>query len=64
MYLIVLFAIFIALLILLPARKIVNRLGYRSWWLLILLIPFGPIVGLWLLAYAKWPNHDNSLNLC
>lgn len=38
-----------------PAVKILNRLGYSGFWVLLMFVPFGAIVGLWVLALADWP---------
>jgi hypothetical protein len=41
--------------ILFPVQRMLNRLGFSSWWLLLFFVPFGPLVGLWSLAYREWP---------
>ncbi len=43
-----------------PLIKILRRLGLSGWWSLMLLA--GPFwfVGLWLLAYCKWPAADRA----
>ena len=40
---------------LIPLARIVHRTGYSAWWVLLTLVPFGNIVGLWILAFARWP---------
>jgi hypothetical protein len=39
-----------------PTGIILKRLGYSEWWSLIIFIPGGVLVGLWVLAYANWPG--------
>lgn len=50
-----LFLIIVSCIVLFPIGRILMRLGFGVWWLLLFLVPFGPLVGLWLLAFAKWP---------
>jgi hypothetical protein len=38
-----------------PIIRILNRAGYSGWWSLILLVPLGNILGLWIFADADWP---------
>lgn len=45
-----------------PSVKILNRLGFSRWWALLMIVPFGFIVGLWLLAFSRWPNFGNTLS--
>jgi hypothetical protein len=39
-----------------PVVKILHRLGYSGWWAA--LAPISPlnVIGLWVLAYARWPG--------
>jgi hypothetical protein len=39
-----------------PVVRILRRLGYSGWWAV--LAPVSPfnLIGLWVLAYAKWPR--------
>jgi H+/Cl- antiporter ClcA len=46
----------IAVIILFPLSKVLRRMGYSGWWAIVFLIPFGALIGLWVLAFAKWPN--------
>jgi H+/Cl- antiporter ClcA len=45
-------------IILLPVAKIVRRTGYSGWWSLLLFTGLGLVVGLYLLAYCRWPAFD------
>jgi hypothetical protein len=38
-----------------PVARILGRLGYSKWWTIVYFIPFVNIIGLWILAYARWP---------
>jgi hypothetical protein len=57
-------ALFVAnvVLFLIPATLIVRRTGHSVWWMLILLVPFGVFVGLWILAVGRWPALDEKSN--
>lgn len=52
----VILMVVVACLMLYPLGRILNRIGFSNWWLLLFLVPGAPILGLWLLAYAKWPK--------
>ena len=39
-----------------PTGVILKRLGYSEWWALLIFVPGGVLVGLWILAYANWPG--------
>jgi hypothetical protein len=43
-----------------PAAKILRRMGYSGWWAL--LVPISPlnIIALWVLAFARWPADERS----
>ena len=38
-----------------PAARILRRLGFSRWWVVAALIPYVNVVGLWVLAFVKWP---------
>jgi uncharacterized membrane protein YhaH (DUF805 family) len=38
-----------------PAVRIMHRIGRSGWWSLLILARPGAIIGLWLMAYARWP---------
>ena len=52
----------VAISTLFPIGRILSRMGYSVWWLLVFFVPFGPVVGLWLIAFAKWPITDAHQN--
>jgi hypothetical protein len=39
-----------------PTGIILKRLGYNEWWALLIFVPGGVLIGLWVLAYANWPG--------
>jgi hypothetical protein len=41
--------------VLVPVGRIVKRMGFSLWWLLLFFAPFGPLIGLWLVAFSSWP---------
>jgi hypothetical protein len=32
-----------------------KRIGFSRWWVVVALIPYVNVVGLWILAFVKWP---------
>src|SRR5262249_16393847 len=50
-----LFVILVIAVLCIPISKILNRLGFSRWWTIVYFIPFVNIVGIWILAYARWP---------
>ncbi len=38
-----------------PTARIMRRLGFSRWWVVVALIPYANVAGLWLLAFARWP---------
>jgi hypothetical protein len=46
-------------LFVLPIMKIVQRTGRTGWWSLLFFTGPGLFVGLWLLAYCRWPAVDD-----
>ena len=38
-----------------PGWRILSRMGFSPAWLLVCLIPFGAVIGLWVLAFTRWP---------
>lgn len=54
----VMMALILSLLVI-PLWRILKRTGHSGWWSLLLFIPLGNLLGLWLLAYARWPAVDS-----
>jgi uncharacterized membrane protein YhaH (DUF805 family) len=44
----------------LPITLIIRRTGYSGWWVLLVLVPFGSFVGLWMLALNRWPALEKN----
>ena len=40
--------------------NILAKAGFSRWWFLILLVPLVNIIAIWIFAFKKWPNIDNS----
>lgn len=45
----------ILVIVLLPITKILQRTGHSPWWGLLLFIPPLNLIGLWVLAFVRWP---------
>jgi hypothetical protein len=43
------------LLFIWPVTKILKKMGYSPWNILWACVPFGPFIGLWVLANRTWP---------
>lgn len=50
----------IALLFVFPIAKIVSRTGLSGWWALLFFVPVVSVIGLWVLAYARWPAIEKT----
>jgi hypothetical protein len=38
-----------------PAVRIMHRIGQSGWWSLLIIAGPAALIGLWLLAYTRWP---------
>jgi hypothetical protein len=43
-----------------PGAIILRRLGFSRWWVIVAMLPYVNIVGLWVLAFIRWPALDRS----
>jgi hypothetical protein len=43
-----------------PIVIILKRMGFSGWWAALFFIPLGNVIGLWLLAKARWPRLDSQ----
>ena len=43
---------------LVPLWRIVTRTGHNGWWSLLAFVPIGNLIGLWILAFTRWPAVD------
>jgi len=55
-----LFIIFFVAVLSVPIARILTRIGYSKWWTIVYFIPFVNIVGIWILAYSRWPAVDRT----
>ena len=39
-----------------PVWRILNRLGFSGWWAILAFIPWVNVVGLWVIAFIRWPR--------
>jgi hypothetical protein len=55
--------IFMPLLVLMvfgiPIVQILRRAGHSGWWAIIAFVPLLNLIGLWVFAFARWPNLDD-----
>jgi len=58
--LLLLLVLLIALVNLIPVQQIIHRTGYSRWWCLLCFVPLANWIGLWLLAFVRWPAVDKS----
>jgi hypothetical protein len=47
--------VFFIVALAIPIAKILGRLGFSKWWTIVYFIPLLNIVGIWILAYVRWP---------
>ena len=52
--------IFFIVVLGIPIARILTRIGYSKWWAIVYFIPFVNIVGIWILAYSRWPAVDRT----
>jgi ATP/ADP translocase len=48
------------LIFVIPAVKILRKVGYSGWWVITSLIPIVNIVMFWLFAFARWPLEERA----
>jgi hypothetical protein len=39
-----------------PVVRILNRVGYSPWWVIIAFVPIVNLIGLWVLSFVHWPR--------
>jgi hypothetical protein len=49
-----------AVLVLVPLAKILGRMGFYRGYCLLYFVPFGSLIGWWVVAYRKWPAIDQT----
>jgi len=48
-------ALLYAVIVCVPAGKVLKRTGHSGWWALLLLVPVANLVAYWVFAFKKWP---------
>ena len=43
-----------------PGTRIVRKSGRSAWWALLIVIPVVNVIGIWVLAFARWPARDGQ----
>ena len=48
-------ALLVTLAWMLPGARILRRMGYSGWWMVIAFVPIANLLALWGVAYSRWP---------
>ena len=46
------------LIFIVPAAKILARVGFSGWWSLLAVVPLIGLIGVWVFAFVRWPIDD------
>ena len=46
----------IAAVVLYPTGRILSRMGFSPFWSILAFIPLFNLIGLWIVAFAEWPE--------
>jgi len=38
-----------------PMVRILRRMGFSGWWTILAVIPWVNVIGLWVIAFIRWP---------
>lgn len=49
-----------AIVLVIPAWKVVEKAGYPGVWSLLVLVPLVNVLALWLFAFSRWPGAGQS----
>ncbi len=49
-------------LLLRPLIRIIQRIGFSGWWALLIFLPLGNVIRLWILAYGRWPAYPSKVS--
>ena len=52
--------LFYVVAIMIPLGQLLRRIGFSRWWILLSFVPIINIVGLWIIAYVKWPRDNQT----
>ncbi len=55
----VMFAVMVAVVVY-PLGRILGRIGLSPLWSVLAFIPLANLIGLWVLAFAEWPNKQTQ----
>jgi hypothetical protein len=55
----VLMPIFLLVVLGVPIAQILHRAGHSRWWTILAFVPLLNLIGLWVFAFARWPNLDD-----
>ncbi len=50
----------LGLILIAPARRILRRTGLPSWWAVLVFLPCGPIIFIWLVAFRDWSENKHA----
>ncbi|HMF05747.1 MAG TPA: hypothetical protein VKE72_01880 [Methylocella sp.] len=43
-----------------PIVRILKRVGYSAWWVILAFIPIANLVGLWVFSFVEWPHAPDN----
>jgi hypothetical protein len=43
------------LVLIVPAVKVLPRVGFSGWWSILIFVPLVNIIALWIFAFGRWP---------
>jgi len=45
-----------------PVSRILRRLGFSGWWTILAFIPWINVIGLWVIAFVRWPKDREGVS--
>ncbi len=45
-----------------PVSRILRRLGFSGWWTILAFIPWINVIGLWVVAFVRWPKDREGVS--
>jgi hypothetical protein len=45
-----------------PISKILRRMGFSGWWVILSFVPLANFIGLWVIAVTPWPRFERTGN--
>jgi hypothetical protein len=43
-----------------PIARVIHRSGHSRWWTIVAFLPFLNLIGLWVLAFVRWPTTEKA----